>query len=47
MVGRLFPIAVAVCEAGAGLVYLWQREWRLAIIWLGYAVAAVALAWER
>jgi hypothetical protein len=47
MVGRLFPIAVAVCEAGAAMVYWWQGEWRLAVIWTGYAAAAVALAWTH
>jgi len=41
---RFFPYLVAAGETGAALVYLYNHEWRLAIIWGGYAVAAVALA---
>jgi hypothetical protein len=41
---RVFPYLVAIGEAGAALVYLYNREWRLAVIWGGYAIAAVALA---
>lgn len=40
----VFPIIVAVAELGAGLVYLYLHEWRLAIVWLGYSLAAFALA---
>lgn len=43
MMRTLFPIIVACAETGAGLVFLWRQEWRLAILWLGYAVAAWAL----
>lgn len=43
----VFPVAVAVCELGACLVYLWHREWLLAIVWGGYAIAAFALAMVR
>jgi hypothetical protein len=44
VVRYVFPLAVAVCETGAALVYLSRGEWRLAIIWIGYAFAAWALA---
>lgn len=41
---RILPTLVAWLELGAGLVYLWSREWRLAILWIGYGIAALALA---
>jgi hypothetical protein len=44
VVERVFPYAVAVLETGAALVYLYQGNWRLTILWAGYAVAAYALA---
>ena len=44
MLRHLFPILVAVAETGAALVFLWRREWVLATVWGGYAVAAWALA---
>ena len=47
MIARIFPVAVAVLELAAGCVYVYQKEWRLAILWLGYGVAATALAWVR
>jgi len=40
----IFPWAVAILELGAGFVYLGHREWRLAVLWLGYGVAACTLA---
>jgi hypothetical protein len=39
-----FPWAVAVLEAGACVVFAWQGNTRMTILWLGYAVAAFALA---
>lgn len=44
MASRIFPYAVAVLELGAGLVYAYYGDVRLTILWLGYAVAAFALA---
>lgn len=44
---HVFPFAVAFLELGACLVYLAHREWRMAILWGGYAVAAFALAQVR
>lgn len=38
------PLAVALLEFGAGVVYPCHQEWRLAIVWLFYGVAAAALA---
>jgi len=43
----IFPWAVAVLELGAGVVYLCAGQWRLAVLWLGYGVAAMALAGVR
>ncbi len=43
----IFPIAVAVLETGAALVFLYLREWRLFVLWTGYSVAAYALAWLK
>ena len=39
-----FPLAVAVLECGAGVVYLCHRQWAQAVVWLFYSVAAAALA---
>lgn len=41
---RFFPWCVAILELAAGCVYLYHREWRFAILWFGYGIAAVALA---
>jgi hypothetical protein len=41
---RFFPYTVAVLEIAAGLVYLWHREWRLAIVWFAVGVANGAFA---
>lgn len=41
---RVFPYAVAVLEVLAAGVYLYHREWRLALVWTGYGVAALAFA---
>lgn len=40
---HVFPWAVALLELAAGIVYLINGDYRLAILWLGYGVAAVAL----
>lgn len=42
---RVFPAAVAVLELCAGLVYLWHRNWPLAVTWLAYGIAAIGLVW--
>lgn len=41
---RLFPYLVAVLEGAACVVYLLNREYRMAVIWFGYTIAACALA---
>ncbi len=41
---HIFPVAVAVLECAAGIIYLADQNWRLAILWLGYGIAAFALA---
>lgn len=42
---RLFPALVALLELAAGVVYLWYRNWPLALLWLAYGVAAIGLVW--
>jgi hypothetical protein len=39
----IFPISVAILDLGAGLVYVYYRQWALGITWIMYAVAAVSL----
>ena len=39
-----FPVAVAVLETGAALMFGWAGNTRMAILWGGYAVAAWVLA---
>lgn len=39
----IFPYAVGVLDLGAALVYLLNRQWALAMTWLCYAIASVAL----
>lgn len=41
---RFFPYTVAGLELCAGVNYLLHKDWRGAIIWLGYGIAAIALA---
>jgi len=40
----LFAWAVAALETGAALDYAHQRNWKLAVLWAGYATAAWVLA---
>ena len=40
-----FPCLVGLLDVGAALVYLWQGQWALAIVWACYAIAAVALGY--
>lgn len=42
--GQIFPYAVAALETAAAVVFIIRGEWRLSILWSGYAVAAWALA---
>lgn len=44
---RVFPYAVACLQVSAALVYLWHREWRLAIIWGAVALSNLAFAGIR
>lgn len=39
----LFPALVAVLQTLAGLVYAWQSNYRLAILWFAVAVANFSL----
>ena len=41
---HLFPWAVTILDLGASIVYLLQREYRLAFIWFCYACATMGLA---
>jgi hypothetical protein len=43
----IFPYTVAHVELAASIVYMFRREWRLAILWGGYAIAAFALAGQK
>lgn len=43
----VFPIAVAVLDLGASIVYLKGREWALAITWFCYAIAAASLGFVK
>lgn len=40
---QAFPYAVGVLDLGAMVVYIYNRQWALAVTWGCYAVAAVAL----
>ena len=42
--GWMFPAIVAVLEGCAALVYTYQQSYRLAIVWLGVAIANAAMA---
>jgi hypothetical protein len=44
---RFFPMLVAILEGAACLVYLYKGEWRLAVVWGGYTIAAAAFAGIR
>jgi hypothetical protein len=47
LLSQVFPLLVGVMEFGAGAVYLYQRQYRDAIVWFAYSVAAGALAWKH
>jgi hypothetical protein len=40
---KWFPYAIATLEVGATLVYLYHREYRLALMWGCYAIATYAI----
>lgn len=40
---RIFPYAIALLEFGAACVYAYYRERALAVVWLCYAIATMAL----
>ncbi len=40
---RYFPYIVGVLDLGAAVVYAFNREWRLALIWFLYGIASIAL----
>lgn len=44
---RICPYAVAGMQLLAALIYLWHREWRLAIIWASVSLSNVAFAGIR
>ena len=41
---RVFPYTIAGMEIIAAAIYLYHREWRLAIVWLGVGIANAAFA---
>lgn len=40
----MFPYAVVALELLAGFVYLYHKEWRLAVVWVGVGIANFAFA---
>lgn len=38
-------IVPTLCYAGASGMYLWQKNWPLAITYFGYAFANIGLLW--
>ena len=40
---RLFPYAVGILDLLAAVVYVYNRQYLLAITWFCYAIAAVSL----
>lgn len=44
---RFFPYAVAVLDMGAVFVYARNGEWKLAGVWLCYAIASFLLGSVR
>lgn len=43
-VWQFFPYTVAVLELCAGGVYVYYRDWRLAIVWTAVGIANLAFA---
>jgi hypothetical protein len=41
---RILPVAVSVLELGAGAVYFWRGNYRLAIVWICVGIANAAFA---
>jgi hypothetical protein len=41
---RYFPFTIAALDLGAAAVYLWNRQYALAVVWTCYAIAAFALS---
>lgn len=44
---QIFPYTVAVLEVLAAAVYVWHKDWRLAIVWGAVGVANFAFAGVR
>lgn len=44
---RTFPYGMGALDLGLALIYASRREYRLALTWTAYAVAAVALGGVR
>ena len=40
----VFPLLVGSLELCAGIVYAYNHQWALAVVWAAYAVACVGLA---
>ena len=41
---QVLPYLVSALELGAGIVYLWHKDYRLAIVWVAVGVANAAFA---
>lgn len=41
---NVFPYLVVTLQGCAGGVYVWQGQWRNAVVWVSVAVANFALA---
>ena len=44
---RWFIVAIGVLQAGACASKAWNRDWAMALVWLGYFVANLGLLLAR
>lgn len=44
---NIFPYLIALLDFGATIVYLFNRQWALAITWACYGIAAISLGQVR
>lgn len=41
---QMFLTVIAIEEAIAGVIYLFDSDWRKAVIWVAYALATLCIA---
>lgn len=46
-VWQWLPYTIAILQLGAGAIYIWHGEWRLALVWLPLAASNWAFAGIR